>query len=500
MVKALCNALRQQRLHHAYLFTGTRGVGKTTLARILAKALNCETGPTPEPCGFCGACVEIDSGRFADLIELDAASNTQVDNMRELLEGALYAPTAGRFKVYIIDEVHMLSRSAFNAMLKTLEEPPQHVKFVLATTEPQKVPVTVLSRCLQFNLKQIPVQKIAEQLARVLAAEEIASEPGALMLISRAAQGSMRDGLSLLDQAIAHGNGTVREDSVRDMLGAVERTYLYALLRALAAQDGPALMAEVERMADRSLSFDTALQDMGVLFHRLALLKAVPDAVSEDEPERRDLEALAESFSAEDLQLYYQIALQGRQDIGLAPDEQAGFSMTMLRMLAFTPTEAKRGAHAGMMERPPGERVARRAASHEVAAGSKKNDEDSSWREIVDQLAITGMTRMLAEHCVLAGCDGSQVKLLIDRSHGRLLDKPYQEKLRAALEQYFGTPVRLVIEIGDSNGGSPAAISDRDKRQRQSRVIAEIEQDPFVRELVENFDATIIESTIKPLR
>jgi DNA polymerase-3 subunit gamma/tau len=500
VVKALCNALRQQRLHHAYLFTGTRGVGKTTLARILAKALNCETGPTPEPCGLCGACVEIDSGRFADLIELDAASNTQVDNMRELLEGALYAPTAGRFKVYIIDEVHMLSRSAFNAMLKTLEEPPQHVKFVLATTEPQKVPVTVLSRCLQFNLKQIPAQKIAEQLARVLAAEEIASEPGALMLISRAAQGSMRDGLSLLDQAIAHGNGSVREDSVRDMLGVVERTYLYALMRALAAQDGPALMAEVERMADRSLSFDAALQDMGVLFHRLALLKAVPDAVSEEEPERRDLETLAESFSAEDLQLYYQIALQGRQDIGLAPDEQAGFSMTMLRMLAFAPTEAKSGAHAGMMEQPPGERVARRAASHEIAAGSKKNNEDSSWREIVDQLAITGMTRMLAEHCVLAGCDGSQVKLLIDRSHGRLLDKPYQERLRAALEQYFGTPVRLVIKIGDSNDGSPAAISDRDRRQRQSQAIAEIEQDPFVRELVENFDATIIESTIKPLQ
>src|SRR5262245_59255426 len=270
VVRALENALSQQRLHHAYLFTGTRGVGKTTLARIVAKALNCETGVTATPCGRCGACTEIDGGRFVDLLELDAASNTQVDNMRELLENALYAPTAGRYKVYIIDEVHMLSRNAFNAMLKTLEEPPQHVKFILATTEPQRVPVTVLSRCLQFNLKQLPQQQIRGRLQHILDAERIHYEPPALALLARAAQGSLRDGLSLLDQAIAHGGGSVGLESARAMLGTVGQGHLHAVLRALAACDGAALVAEADRMAERSLSFEAALQDLASLLHRLS--------------------------------------------------------------------------------------------------------------------------------------------------------------------------------------------------------------------------------------
>jgi len=328
VVRALSNALKQQRLHHAYLLTGTRGVGKTTLARIVAKALNCETGVTDAPCGICGACTEIDSGRFVDLLELDAASNTQVDNMRELLENALYAPTAGRYKVYIIDEVHMLSRSAFNAMLKTLEEPPQHVQFVLATTDPQKIPVTVLSRCLQFNLKPIPRQQISERLQLILEAEGIRFEPAALALLARSAQGSVRDALSLLDQAIAHGAGVVEQESVRAMLGTVGQDHLYAILRALVAGDGKALMAEADRMADLSLSFEAALQDLGSLFHRLALLQQVPDAVPPDDPERAVLDELAGQFAPDDLQLFYQIALQGRSDLGLAPDEYAGFTMT----------------------------------------------------------------------------------------------------------------------------------------------------------------------------
>ncbi len=336
-MRALSNALREGRLHHAYLFTGTRGVGKTTLARIIAKALNCETGVTDAPCGTCPACTEIDAGRFVDLIELDAASNTQVDNMRELLENALYAPTAARYKVYIIDEVHMLSRNAFNAMLKTLEEPPEHVKFVLATTEPQKIPVTVLSRCLQFNLKQIPAAQIQQQLAKVLEAEAVAFEPPAVAAIARAAQGSLRDALSLLDQAIAYGAGKVELEPTRAMLGAVDQTYLHAILRALSRSDGAQAIAEADRMAERSLSFEMALQDLGTLLHRIALLQIVPQAVSEEDPDVAALRELAALFSAEELQLYYQIAVQARSEIGFAPDEYAGFTMALIRMLAFAP-------------------------------------------------------------------------------------------------------------------------------------------------------------------
>jgi DNA polymerase-3 subunit gamma/tau len=492
VVRALTNALREQRLHHAYLFTGTRGVGKTTLARIIAKALNCETGVTAEPCGKCGACTEIDAGRFVDLIELDAASNTQVDNMRELLESALYAPTSGRYKVYIIDEVHMLSRSAFNAMLKTLEEPPQHVKFVLATTDPQKIPVTVLSRCLQFNLKQIPQFQIRAQLQKVLDAEGVAFEPAALALLARAAQGSMRDSLSLLDQAIAHGGGKVEEASVRAMLGAVDSEYLYTLLKALAARDGAGLIAEADRMASRSLSFDMALQYLGVLLHRLALMQTVPGALGEDEPDREALHELAGLFGADELQLYYQIALQGRADIGLAPDEYAGFTMTLLRMLAFSPDDAR----APRIQPATGSSA--NNADSPTLDTSKKNGGPTDWSEVVAALEVSGMARMLAQHCELVRHDGDRMDLSIPKMHERLLDKPYQEKLKAALQQRYGSALRVTIAVGDANG-SPAAMADRERQRKQAQAVAEIEQDPFVRELVENFDARVVESTIKPL-
>jgi DNA polymerase-3 subunit gamma/tau len=496
VVRALTNALREQRLHHAYLFTGTRGVGKTTLARIIAKALNCETGVSAEPCGRCGACTEIDAGRFVDLIELDAASNTQVDNMRELLESALYAPTSGRYKVYIIDEVHMLSRSAFNAMLKTLEEPPAHVKFVLATTDPQKIPVTVLSRCLQFNLKQIPQTQIRAQLQKVLDAEGVGFEPPALALLARAAQGSLRDSLSLLDQAIAHGGGRVEESAVRAMLGAVDHTYIYAVLRALAARDGAALIAEADRMASRSLSFEMALQEMGVLLHRLALLQSVPAAAADDDPDRDVLLELTEAFHPEELQLYYQIALQGRSDIGLAPDDYAGFTMTLLRMLAFAPEDSRAVARPAQ----PLASAPVRADAAAVEVDSKKNEGEPAWGEIVEGLGLSGMARMLAQHCELVRQDGNRVELAISRVHERLLDKPYQDKLKAALQQHFGGGVRVTITVGEGNDNSPAALADRDKQRRHAQAVAEIEQDPFVRELVENFDARIVEATIKPIQ
>src|ERR1035437_2537207 len=338
VVQALTNALTQSRLHHAYLFTGTRGVGKTTIARIFAKSLNCETGITATPCGVCGACTEIDSGRFVDLIELDAASNTQVDNMRELLDGALYAPTSGRFKVYIIDEVHMLSKSAFNAMLKTLEEPPAHVKFILATTDPQKIPVTVLSRCLQFNLKQLPPALIVTHLQHVLEQEHIEFELGALNLVARAAQGSMRDALSLTDQAIAFSLGKIEEAAMRSMLGAIDQGYLFELLLALREQNGGALLEVADNMAARSIAFEAALQELASLLHRIALAQTVPQAITDEEPERGRVLELAQAYTPEEVQLFYQIAIHGRAEIDLAPDEYAGFTMTLLRMLAFAPS------------------------------------------------------------------------------------------------------------------------------------------------------------------
>ena len=518
VVRAISNALTQNRLHHAYLLTGTRGVGKTTLARIIAKALNCETGVTATPCGKCAACVEIDAGRFIDLIELDAASNTQVDNMRELLESAMYAPTSGRFKVYIIDEVHMLSRSAFNAMLKTLEEPPAHVKFILATTDPQKIPVTVLSRCLQFNLKQIPLEQIRGQLENVLGKEGVAFDVPALNLISRAAEGSMRDALSLLDQAIAHGAGKVEEASVREMLGAVDRSYLFSILEALTRGDGPALLAEADRMAARSLSLETALQELATLLHRIALAQTIPDALADDEPERDKLVALGSAFSAEDVQLLYQIALHGRRDLSLAPDEFAGFTMTLMRMLAFVPLEqGGKGATAAPASRaatgrPPANPVASPAAAraatqpqapYEASAPAAEvrpiDAELSDWRNLVGRIKVGGMARMLGDNCEFQSLQGDNVELVVPEAHRHLLEKPYTEKLQSALGDYFGRKLRLRISTGGS-GKTPAEIETQERRGKLAKAIESIDADPFVRELVENFDARVKDTSIKPVQ
>ncbi len=341
VVKALQNALDKGRLHHAYLLTGTRGVGKTTIARILAKSLNCENTLHGDPCGQCQTCRDIDAGRFVDLLEIDAASNTGIDNIREVLENAQYAPTVGKYKVYIIDEVHMLSKSAFNAMLKTLEEPPEHVKFILATTDPHKVPITVLSRCLQFVLRNMTPQQVTDHLTHVLKTEQIMYEPNALALLGRAANGSMRDALSLLDQAIAMGSGGVKELDVRQMIGAVDKRYLYDLLTFLMEQDGERLLAKAQEMAANAIGFDSALNDLAMWLQRLALIKTVPSAVATDDPERERLAHLANYFSDEQIQLYYQCVIHGKQDLPLAPDEYAGFVMTLLRMLAFAPFAAK---------------------------------------------------------------------------------------------------------------------------------------------------------------
>jgi DNA polymerase-3 subunit gamma/tau len=404
----------------------------------------------------------------------------------------LYAPTKGRFKVYIIDEVHMLSRHAFNAMLKTLEEPPAHVKFVLATTDPQKVPVTVLSRCLQFNLKQIPVAQIRAHLEHVLQAESVAFDAQALALLARAAQGSLRDALSLLDQAIAHGAGKVAETQVRDMLGAVDRGYLLNILRGLAAGDAQVLMSEADRMAARSLSFDGALEELATLLHRLALLQTLPESLQDDEPDRETLFELAGRFSPEDVQLMYQIALLGRRDLGLAPDEYGGFTMTLLRMLSFVPVEGV-GRPADIAA--PAKAQPQKPSIAAPASGTAPSD----WRALIAQLKLGGMARMLAEHCELASFEAERLELKLPEAHRHLVEKAYTDKLQSALEERFSRKVRVRITIG-GDGDTPAAQEDRERKQKLERAVESIDTDPFVRELVENFDARVVDSSIKPVQ
>ncbi len=460
VVRALGHALDTGRLHHAYLFTGTRGVGKTTIARILAKALNCETGVSAK---------------------------------------------RGRYKVYVIDEVHMLSGHAFNAMLKTLEEPPAHVKFILATTDPQKIPVTVLSRCLQFNLKQMATAHIASHLARVVAAEGVGFEAAALQHLAKAAAGSMRDGLSLLDQAIAHGAGRVEEEGVRAMLGTVGDDYLYGLLDGLAAGDVAALMRVAAGMDERSLSFDAALQELATLFHRVALLQFAPEALG-DGTERARLAPYAERFDAEYLQLCYQIAVQGREQLSLAPDEYAGFSMTLLRLFAFRPVTppplgvAAPAAVAPLTAPPPRAATAAAAPVAEPpppvpAAVPPPQD----WHGVVARLAISGLVRQLAQHCELATVTDTAITLRLPPAHKHLGGGAQQDKLQAELQAYYGRPLRLNIVVGAAESETPAERNRGAQRERQERAIAAIEQDGLVREIVDLFDATIDESSIKPL-
>ena len=491
VVRALRHALEQKRLHHAYLFTGTRGVGKTTLARILAKCLNCETGITAEPCGRCSACEEIDGGRFVDLLEVDAATNTRVDEMRQLLDTAQYAPTRGRFKVYVIDEVHMLSNSAFNAMLKTLEEPPEHLKFVLATTDPQKIPVTVLSRCLQFNLKQMPPAAIAGHVAGLLQAEGVAFQPEALQLIGRAATGSMRDALSLLDQAIAHGGGSVATESVRDMLGAVDDTYLLRLLGAVAAGDGAQLMAIADEMQARSLSFDSALQDLAGLLLQLAVMHAAADAVDASLPGREALATLARQMDAEMVQLCYQIALQGRDDLALAPDEHAGFVMTLLRMLAFRPEHAAADVNA--------ETAA--ASSPQAANGGEgtvqKGGFDGDWPSLVRQLPVGGAAGELARNSALVRHAAGAIELMVPKSMAHLADRSYQEKLKAVLERHFGRSLALKVVAGEAKGATAADLEAGEREALRAAAARVVQGDRFVQDLVDMFDAKVVGSSVK---
>jgi DNA polymerase III subunit gamma/tau len=530
VVRALTHALQQQRLHHAYLFTGTRGVGKTTIARILAKALNCigpdgQGGVTATPCNVCRVCTAIDAGRFVDYIEMDAASNRGVDEMTQLLERAIYAPVDARVKVYTIDEVHMLTTHAFNAMLKTLEEPPDFVKFILATTDPQKIPVTVLSRCLQFNLKQVTPQAIAQRLGEIAQAEQVEAEAAALQAVARAARGSMRDALSLLDQAIAYSGGRIEAQAVDQMLGAIDSTLLVQLLDTLAERDGARLLALADAMSERSLSFGQALRDLASLLHRIALAQ---QAASEA---RGDLDAdvarLAKRFSADEVQLYYQIALHGRNDLSLAPDEYAGFTMTLLRMLAFQPEvhpsdttaaapAANRSAALSAVRPPrtaapapvqardpasPPLRLAGEGPGVSVTAGSTAPSDppgDLAWPELVQRLKVAGMPRELALRSELVSREGDHFKLRVPVK--TLLESGAQERLRAALADYFGRPIRISAEVGATRGPTAAGLGEEARAQRQRRAEESIYSDPVVRELIENFGASVDPASIKPIQ
>ena len=516
VLRALINALDSDRLHHAYLFTGTRGVGKTTVARILAKSLNCEQGVGAHPCGECGACREIDEGRFVDLIEVDAASRTKVEDTRELLDNVQYAPSRGRYKVYLVDEVHMLSAHSFNALLKTLEEPPPHVKFLLATTDPQRLPVTILSRCLQFNLKRLPAEAIREYLAKILEQEGIETEPAALVELARAADGSMRDGLSLLDQAVAFGNGAVRTAEVREMLGTVDRQRVHALLEALDSGDGTALLREAAALADFAPDYAGVLDEMGRVLHRLAVLQAVPDAAGgEDVTVSESSRSLAERLSPEDVQLYYQIATMGRRDLPAAPDPRTGFEMVLLRMLAFRPAEAGEAEPATATSRTPASEPAAPAPAPQAvpepnvtradgeggpaqqSAGTAAK-EGGDWLALVGALPLTGFTRELAQHCAVAAWEADRIELVLDPTYAHLLTEARRDDLTRALQESLGRTLRVQVRSGEVAGETPAQTRSREASERQAAAEQAIAEDPNAQAILERFGGRVQPGSVEP--
>ena len=518
VVKSLMNALQHDRLHHAYLFTGTRGVGKTTIARILAKAINCENLQDFNPCGVCSVCRDLDEGRFMDLIEVDAASRTKVEDTRDLLDNAQYAPNQGRYKVYLIDEVHMLSGHSFNALLKTLEEPPPHVKFLLATTDPHKIPVTVLSRCLQFNLKRLLPGQIFTQMEFILQQERIEAEPAALKLLSRAADGSMRDGLSLLDQAIVYGNGKVGTEEVYAMLGTVAQQPVEDILTALADGDAAALLDKIDELANLTPDFSDVLQQILQVLHRIALLQHIPTAIDQD----FDADMIAASSSKltpEDVQLYYQIGLIGQRDLDLAPDPRSGFEMVMLRMLTFRPTGTESAPTKPAQVRQPANTVQAQPVSsqsppaynqatvaEQPPAIAEKNiqetvvqNHDSNWMEMVAAMKINGLTRELAHNCVLESIDDAVCTLILDPGHKQLRSSRTEENLQKALQAYRKTPLKLVITTEKTSIATPAVHLTKAREDRQQAAVDAINSDENVQALKEHLGARVMPGTIEPI-
>lgn len=545
ILRALINALDNDRLHHAFLFTGTRGVGKTTIARILAKSLNCEVGVSSTPCGKCSACQEIDEGRFIDLIEVDAASRTKVEDTRELMDNVQYAPTRGRYKVYLIDEVHMLSNHSFNALLKTLEEPPPHVKFLLATTDPQKLPVTILSRCLQFNLKRLSVKMIADHLADVLKREKIKGDSPAVQALARAADGSMRDALSLLDQAIAHGGGKVSDKEVSDMLGTIEQQHITNLLMALADNNGQAVLELVDQLAEQAPDFAGVLKDLLSMLHRIALAQVSLEAIDDSLGDRETVLSLAEAVSPEDVQLFYQIGLIGSRDLALAPDPRSGLEMILLRMLGFRPatstvqpprkasqatvaTESKATKPKATQQRAAGSRGGKQAGVKETAVriqpeqdkaqaqespkqqqseseqkvgivqSTLPEGESDEWSQIISETGVRAAARELALHSILKSKDENTIKLVLDPTYEQICTTNAKKRLEQALQKYFGASVALDISVEEPKTETPAARTKRIETEKHQQAVQSIQQDAVVQDLQKAFNAEVRPDLIRP--
>jgi DNA polymerase-3 subunit gamma/tau len=552
VLQALINALDNDRLHHAYLFTGTRGVGKTTIARILAKCLNCEEGVSSKPCGVCSSCQEIASGRFIDLMEVDAASRTGVDDMRDLLDNVQYAPARGRYKVYLIDEVHMLSKQSFAALLKTLEEPPEHVKFLFATTDPQKLPITVLSRCLQFNLKNLSTDKISQHLNYVLGEEKLPSEELGTLALARAADGSMRDALSLTDQAIGHGGGAITESDVNAMLGTIDRSFAIDICNALIAGNGTQLLAEVSKMAELSPDYVMVLADLLSIWHQVAIMQTVPESIDKTLSHYAEIVEIAQSVSREDIQLYYQICLLGRKDLDLAPDLKSGFEMVLLRALAFRPgsapgakkspvTKADTGAESSLKkpqaevssvpqahqkitpkvtlveDRKPVEveALAPEVIPTKVQAAVEQKVADlpvesnanialtqltpDNWLEVHSHLSLGASLGEIASHCLFSERRESQLFFIIDQEQTSLYDSAHQQTLAEALSDYFGVQVSVDISFGKTQKETPRAANIRNKEERLAAAIQVLNDDPDMQEFKSKFDASLDTKTVRPI-
>ncbi len=526
VVQVLSNGLAEGRIHHAFLFTGTRGVGKTTIARILAKSLNCLEGISAEPCGVCEHCVAIDEGRFVDLLEIDAASRTKVDDTREILDNVQYAPARGRYKVYLIDEVHMLSNHSFNALLKTLEEPPEHVKFVLATTDPQKIPVTILSRCLQFNLRRLKAAEIRAQMEKILLAEGLGAEAEALDLLARAADGSMRDGLSLLDQALA-GGAPLAESAVRDMLGSVEQRHVHALLHALADHQPAAAIAAVAEVFGQARSLAQLLSDLAEGLHRVALIQQLPDYRDESRADWDDLVGLAARLDPEDVQLYYQIAVVGRRDLNLAPTERSGCEMTLLRMFAFAPLPGEPGADTGASPAGRGidagaakagvrsvaarEEAAGNAADRVSESGAASSDPKPSatdplplsperWAAVLPTLNLNGPIATVAAMLALVRVEPGRIEFTASADDLFMVTDRFKLALEQSLSEFCGRPMRITVSASAPGAlDTPARMAQL--REDETRAAAEqaIDQDPLIQRLRSRFDAEVLRDSIRPV-